>query len=62
MTLQAHVQVIRAGRTRVVCRCELYTIDGQGVQTLCAVAQGTVAVSVPEVSTPMAPSPAKTPR
>jgi uncharacterized protein (TIGR00369 family) len=43
--LRAHAQVVRAGRTRVVCRCDLYTVDGDGAKTLCAVAQGTVAVA-----------------
>jgi uncharacterized protein (TIGR00369 family) len=52
-TLRAHAQVVRAGRTRVVCRCELHTVDAEGVQTLCAVAQGTVAVPVPGVSIPV---------
>ena len=42
--LRAHAQVVRAGRTRVVTRCDLITIDGAGVQTLCAVAQGNIAV------------------
>jgi len=42
--LRAHAQVVRAGRTRVVTRCDLITIDGEGVQTLCAVAQGNIAV------------------
>lgn len=44
-TLRAHARVVRAGRTRVVCRCDLFTLDAQGAQTLCAVAQGTVAVT-----------------
>ncbi|MFC4057376.1 hypothetical protein ACFOWE_03675 [Planomonospora corallina] len=35
---------MRAGRTRVVCRCDLSTVDGEGAETLCAVAQGTIAV------------------
>ncbi|MEV0173659.1 PaaI family thioesterase [Streptomyces sp. NPDC050803] len=42
--LRAHAQVVRAGRTRVVCRCDLVTIDASGTQTLCAVAQGNIAV------------------
>jgi uncharacterized protein (TIGR00369 family) len=44
VTLRAAAQVVRAGRTRVVCRCELYTVDTHAAATLCAVAQGTVAV------------------
>jgi len=39
--LRAQAQVVRAGRTRIVCRCDLYTVDDAGAQTLCAVAQGT---------------------
>jgi uncharacterized protein (TIGR00369 family) len=62
VTLRAHAQVIRAGRTRVVCRCELHTINAEGVRTLCAVAQGTVAVPLPEVSASLTPGPMATPR
>lgn len=43
--LRAEARVVRAGRTRVVCRCDLSTVDGEGVETLCAVAQGTIAVT-----------------
>ncbi|MFE9685747.1 PaaI family thioesterase [Streptomyces sp. NPDC002701] len=42
--LRAHAHVVRAGRTRVVCRCDLSTVDAAGTETLCAVAQGTIAV------------------
>ncbi|PSM39270.1 thioesterase [Streptomyces dioscori] len=42
--LRAHAHVVRAGRTRIVSRCDLSTLDAQGTQTLCAVAQGTIAV------------------
>ncbi|MFE0518342.1 PaaI family thioesterase [Streptomyces sp. NPDC058954] len=45
--LRADAQVVRAGRTRVVCRCDVTTVDGSGVRTLCAVAQGNVAVTEP---------------
>ncbi|RPF30798.1 PaaI family thioesterase [Streptomyces sp. TLI_185] len=45
--LRAHGQVVRAGRTRVVTRCDLITIDAAGAQTLCAVAQGNIAVIEP---------------
>ncbi|MFB7933946.1 PaaI family thioesterase [Streptomyces sp. NPDC056039] len=45
--LRAHAQVVRAGRSRVVCRCDLSVVDGAGVETLCAVAQGTVAIPEP---------------
>lgn len=46
-TLRAHARVIRAGRTRAVCRCDLATVDGDGAETLCAVAQGTIALTGP---------------
>ncbi|MEU6255730.1 PaaI family thioesterase [Streptomyces sp. NPDC047043] len=42
--LRAHAQVVRAGRTRVVCRCDVTTLDASGAETLCAVAQGNIAV------------------
>lgn len=42
--LRAHARVVRPGRTRVVCRCDLSTVDGAGTETLCAVAQGSIAV------------------
>ncbi|MDY0810597.1 PaaI family thioesterase [Kitasatospora purpeofusca] len=43
--LRAHAQVVRPGRTRVVCRCDLFVLDSDGNQTLCAIAQGTIAVT-----------------
>ncbi|WP_437053924.1 PaaI family thioesterase [Streptomyces sp. enrichment culture] len=43
--LRAEARVVRAGRTRVVCRCDLTTVDETGAETLCAVAQGTIAVT-----------------
>ncbi|MFK4105914.1 PaaI family thioesterase [Streptomyces sp. NPDC019531] len=45
--LRARAQVVRAGRTRVVCRCDLSTVDTEGTETLCAVAQGSIAVLEP---------------
>ncbi|MFC9131118.1 PaaI family thioesterase [Streptomyces sp. NPDC057099] len=45
--LRAHAQVVRAGRSRVVCRCDLSVVDSAGAETLCAVAQGTIAVPEP---------------
>ncbi|MER6185101.1 PaaI family thioesterase [Streptomyces sp. NPDC001652] len=42
--LRAHAQVVRAGRTRVVSRCDVSTVDADGGRTLCAVAQGNIAV------------------
>jgi uncharacterized protein (TIGR00369 family) len=43
--LRAEARVVRAGRTRTVCRCDVTTVDADGTPTLCAVAQGTVAVA-----------------
>ncbi|MCI3278319.1 PaaI family thioesterase [Streptomyces cylindrosporus] len=45
--LRAHGEVVRAGRTRVVSRCDVVTVDGEGTETLCAVAQGNIAVIEP---------------
>jgi uncharacterized protein (TIGR00369 family) len=42
--LRAHARVVRAGRTLVVCRCDLSTAEGDDDPVLCAVAQGTIAV------------------
>ncbi|WP_372487984.1 PaaI family thioesterase [Streptomyces guryensis] len=46
--LRAHGQVVRAGRTRVVTRCDVITVDAAGMQTLCAVTQGNIAVIEPD--------------
>jgi uncharacterized protein (TIGR00369 family) len=43
--LRAQAQVVKAGRSRVVCRCDIFVLDDEGAATLCAVAQGTIAVS-----------------
>ncbi|MFD1662964.1 PaaI family thioesterase [Streptomyces caeni] len=45
--LRARARVVRAGRTRIVCRCDVSTVDGVGVETPCAVAQGTISVIDP---------------
>ncbi|MEU6352284.1 PaaI family thioesterase [Streptomyces sp. NPDC047072] len=45
--LRARAEVVRAGRTRVVCRCDLSTVDAEGTETLCAMAQGSIAVLGP---------------
>ncbi|GEC02904.1 hypothetical protein SSP24_05590 [Streptomyces spinoverrucosus] len=54
--LRAEARVVRAGRTRVVCRCDLFTLDGGGAETLCAVAQGAIAVPEPASATIHGPS------
>ncbi|MEV4259273.1 PaaI family thioesterase [Spirillospora sp. NPDC049652] len=43
--LRARAEVVRAGRTRVICRCDIVTLDAEGAETLCAVAQGSIAVA-----------------
>ena len=45
--LRAEGKVVRAGRTRVVSRCEIFTVDGADEPVLCAVAQGDIAVLAP---------------
>lgn len=40
--LRARASVIHAGRRQATCRCELYVVDADGGEVLCAVAQGTV--------------------
>ncbi|MGW0783251.1 PaaI family thioesterase [Streptomyces sp. NPDC002913] len=41
-TLTARAEVVHTGRRQAVVRCELFTADDEGAETLCAVAQGTV--------------------
>ncbi|MFF9012467.1 PaaI family thioesterase [Streptomyces sp. NPDC014870] len=41
-TLRARASVVHAGRRQAVVRCDLLAVDGEGTETLCAVAQGTV--------------------
>ncbi|MFF1462891.1 PaaI family thioesterase [Streptomyces sp. NPDC058330] len=41
-TLSARAVVVHTGRRQAVARCDLYTVDDEGTETLCAVAQGTV--------------------
>ncbi|MEV6394367.1 PaaI family thioesterase [Streptomyces sp. NPDC051907] len=40
--LVARAAVVHAGRRQAVARCDLFTVDADGGETLCAVAQGTV--------------------
>ncbi|MEU5218227.1 PaaI family thioesterase [Streptomyces sp. NPDC020807] len=40
--LRARAEVVHAGRRQAVVRCDLSTVDEEGAETLCAVAQGTV--------------------
>ncbi|MGA5420177.1 PaaI family thioesterase [Streptomyces lavendulocolor] len=41
-SLLARASVVHAGRRQAVVRCDLLTVDEDGTETLCAVAQGTV--------------------
>jgi uncharacterized protein (TIGR00369 family) len=41
--LIARASVVHAGKTQAVCRCDVFSSGKEG-QTLCAVAQGTIAV------------------
>ncbi|MEU5591475.1 PaaI family thioesterase [Streptomyces sp. NPDC020298] len=43
--LRARAEVVRAGRTLAVCRCDVFTVDAEGPETLCAVAQGTISAA-----------------
>ncbi|WP_172386207.1 PaaI family thioesterase [Streptomyces sp. MNP-20] len=40
--LLARATVAHASRRQAVVRCDLLTVDGEGAETLCALAQGTV--------------------
>ncbi|MFB6851331.1 PaaI family thioesterase [Streptomyces sp. NPDC056341] len=41
-TLIARAQVVHGGRRQAVVRCDLSTVDEDGTEKLCAVAQGTI--------------------
>ncbi|AXI04733.1 PaaI family thioesterase [Aquirhabdus parva] len=40
--LIARAESLHAGKQQAVCKCEIYAVDAQGVEKLCAVAQGTI--------------------
>lgn len=42
--LVARASVVHAGRSQAVCRCDVYAVDAAGVEKLCAIAQGTIAL------------------
>ncbi|WP_016909465.1 PaaI family thioesterase [Streptomyces xiaopingdaonensis] len=42
--LRAHASVVDSSRSRATCRCELYTVDADGGERRCALAQGAVVV------------------
>ncbi len=41
--LIARASVLHAGRNQAVCRCDVFVVAGDAAETLCAVAQGTIA-------------------
>ncbi len=41
-TLIARASVVYAGKRQAVCRCEVFTINGQSKESLCATALGTI--------------------
>ena len=38
----ARAIAVHAGKSQAVCRCDLFTVDSSGAESLCAVAQGTI--------------------
>ena len=40
--LIARASVIHAGKNQAVCRCEIFSVDADGAENLCAAAQGTI--------------------
>ncbi|MEU9451838.1 PaaI family thioesterase [Streptomyces sp. NPDC048277] len=45
--LRARARVVRHGRALAVCRCDVASVGGDGTETLCAVAQGTISFAPP---------------
>lgn len=41
--LVARAEVIYAGKTTATCRCDVFSLSEEGVEKLCATAQGTIA-------------------
>ena len=41
--LIARGEVLKAGRNQAVCRADIHAVDAEGVERLCAAAQGTLA-------------------
>ena len=44
--LIARAQVVHAGRTQALCRCDVFVLK-EGVEKLCAIAQGTIVALAP---------------
>jgi uncharacterized protein (TIGR00369 family) len=43
MRLFARAHAVHSGRAQAVCRCDVFAIQADGSESLCAVAQGTIA-------------------
>ena len=43
--LVARASVVHAGKNQAVCRCEVFSVDADGKENLCAAAQGTIVKS-----------------
>lgn len=43
VALVARATVVYAGKTTATCRCDVFSVDEQGQEKLCATAQGTIA-------------------
>ena len=41
--LIARASVVYAGKTTATCRCDVFSLDAEGTEKLCATAQGTIA-------------------
>ncbi|MFT3857996.1 MAG: PaaI family thioesterase [Aquabacterium sp.] len=41
--LVARASVVYAGKTTATCRCDVFSVDAQGQEKICATAQGTIA-------------------
>lgn len=42
--LLARAHAVHAGKTQAVCRCDVFAVQADGAEKLCAVAQGTIVV------------------
>jgi uncharacterized protein (TIGR00369 family) len=49
-TLVARASVVYAGKRQAVCRCDVFAVGAGGEETLCAVAQGTIAATGEQAS------------
>ncbi|PSK89391.1 uncharacterized protein (TIGR00369 family) [Murinocardiopsis flavida] len=59
--LRARATVVDSGRSRATCRCDLYTVDADGTEDRCAIAQGAVVAPTPRTADGSRPSDAQRP-